>query len=404
MSGHFYEHSGTSESLNIVMGIIPGMSSPAHPCHIALVICMVALLAAQVSAAITIHTSAGGAQSSGAGNSVAPGLAAVPDPAPGDLSVTRGSRFTTTISGPSYTSAFVWVHGTSGLSGAPGDQPPILAAGQDGVAQDPAGGPYAIGSYQFSGGGGRTLRDDVPAAPAAGTGYYARVDLGGSGSVTLGWVTSINTKTGSYDIRVERSSGGSVRTDDVSVTVTEGSLTAGTSGTITGYVGGELVLTGTNTETGTTYLFITGPNLPASGGRLDNPGVAVTDGDPSSFTRVQVGDNGQWQYTWEIANIDPGTYTVFAESDPRSLANLGSTGFSSTSVVLGAATVTSAPPTITTTFTTVPTTASTTTASATPTQTSTAPPSTTRAGVAVPAIALAATAVAGWLTRIRWNR
>ncbi len=360
--------------------IIPFMASPSHLFQYAPVICIIALLVVQVSAAVG-------------------------DPTPGDPSVTRGESFTTTISGPSYTSAYVWVHGTSGLSGAPGDQPPVLAAGQDGVVQDPPGGPYTVGSYQYSGGGGRTLRNDVPSSPDAGTRYYARVDIGGSGSVTVGWVTSINTKTGGYDIRVERSSGGSVRTDDVLVTVTEGEVTAEAPGTITAYIGGELVLTGVNTETGTTYLFITGPNLPASGGRLDRPEVAVVDGNPSTFTQAQVGGLGVWQYTWGIPVIDPGTYTVFAESDPRSFQNLGSTTYNTIPVVLGASSVTGTTPSITTTTSTVPPTASPTTIPATATPSQTTPvPTSTRAGAFVPASAIAGTVLAGWLIGTRRNR
>ncbi len=379
------------------------MSFPSYSCHIALTLCIIGLVLMPVSAAVTIQNPAGESQSVGSGNSVSPVPPTLPDPIPADLSVTRGSRFTTTISGPSYTSAYVWVHGTSGLSGAPGDQPPVLAAGQAGVERDPAGGPYTIGSYRFSGGGGKTLRDDVPLSPNGGTGYYALVDLGGSGSVAVGWATSIVTKTGGYDIRVERSSGGNIRTDDVSVSVTEGEVTAEATGAVTGFVGGELVLTGTNTETPTTYLLIAGPNLPPSGGRLDNPRTAVVDGNPATFTSVQVGDSGQWQYTWEIANIDPGTYTVIAESDPRSFPDLGSTGFSTTSVVLGSGSVT---PEVTTVVTTIshtpPTTATTTPPTTTTTPASTGTPypaATTRAGVEVPVVTVAAAALSWWFGR-----
>jgi hypothetical protein len=91
-------------------------------------------------------------------------------------------------------------------------------------------------------------------------------------------------------------------------------------GTRTAYLGEEILLQGMNTDSDITYLFVTGPNLPAAGGRLDKPLTGVIDGDPASFTHVDVGSNHRWQYRWQTAGIglDAGTYTVYAESFPRS--------------------------------------------------------------------------------------
>ena len=41
------------------------------------------------------------------------------------------------------------------------------------------------------------------------------------------------------------------------------------------FLGQEVILSGTNSETDTVYLFITGPNLPANGGLLTDPRQAV---------------------------------------------------------------------------------------------------------------------------------
>jgi|GEM_PF-3747628 len=53
---------------------------------------------------------------------------------------------------------------------------------------------------------------------------------------------------------------------------------------LTVYPGSEVTLAGTSTWSDTVYLFVTGPNLPADGGRLDAPHTPVRSGDPESFT------------------------------------------------------------------------------------------------------------------------
>lgn len=251
-------------------------------------------------------------------------------------SVVRGTRFTSTINGLPNTDYFLWVKGTGTMTGTSGDQPPLLTASQVGVAEDPVGGPYTIGSYQFSGGSGRTIRDDVPPAPAAGTGYYALVTTDTGGSRTVEWTTSQDTNDRTYDIHVERMTGTSVQSDDVNVRIIKGAVTAVVGGSSSAFIGEEVDLSGTNSETDTVYLFITGPNLPSSGGRLDNPRVPVRDGDPSSFTSATVQSDNTWLYRWQTADIgiDAGTYTVFAEATPRSRDNLGNTDYGTTTVIL----------------------------------------------------------------------
>jgi S-layer glycoprotein len=256
--------------------------------------------------------------------------------------VTRGDQFTTSIHGDTYTEYFIWVEGSSFLSGAPGDQPPMLVAGQVGVARDPPGGPYTIGSRQVS--GGRTIQDDVPPAPSGGTGYYALVTTDEGGTRTVLWATSQDTAAGSYTIRVEGGTGADVVYDEADVTVTRGTLSLRVGGqSISAYLGEEVDLTGRNTETSTTYLFVTGPNIPSSGGRLDSPRTPVADGDPASFTQAQVDTGGTWRYRWQTEGLglDAGTYTIFAVSTPVSYPSLGDTVYGTTTVDLARSPVSS---------------------------------------------------------------
>lgn len=74
----------------------------------------------------------------------------------------------------------------------------------------------------------------------------------------------------------------------------------------------------------TIYLFMTGPGLPANG-------VTLTDvsqrADQGKFTQVDVNSDQEWSmkwYTHRIENeIDPGTYIVYASTEPVDKSNLG---------------------------------------------------------------------------------
>lgn len=144
-------------------------------------------------------------------------------------SITRGQQFTVDITGKPNTAYYAWLTRTWPLSGEPYDQPPVVVANQWHVEQDPSGGPYTIGSYQYYNGNGRTILDDV--APSSSvmpnTSYYALVTTDESGKATLAFKTSRYTALKSYSVRVENPS--SVNTDTLlvqmgSATVKKGSI------------------------------------------------------------------------------------------------------------------------------------------------------------------------------------
>lgn len=147
---------------------------------------------------------------------------------------------------------------------------------------------------------------------------------------------------------------------------------------VTVYPGSEVTLTGTSTGSDTVYLFVTGPNLPPAGGRLDSPHTAVRSGDPGSFTGVTVGSDDRWTYRWRTgeARLDAGTYTVYAVDAPVDRRNLAGHSYTTLPVTLAVPPVTSVadiavpplPPEETETPTTMPT------ATPTPEPTTAAPP------------------------------
>jgi hypothetical protein len=115
---------------------------------------------------------------------------------PGAGAITRGSTFTVTVTGQSRTAYDIWPKGTHAMSGEAGDQPPIIAAGQTDVVQDPPGGPYVIGNHPISGGG--TILGDVPpdSSVTSATSYYAEVTTDASGYGVVLFRTSSATATG----------------------------------------------------------------------------------------------------------------------------------------------------------------------------------------------------------------
>jgi hypothetical protein len=120
----------------------------------------------------------------------------------------------------------------------------------------------------------------------------------------------------------------------VTVQVIKGSVTVVAGGTTSYYLGQQVVLSGVNTATDTTYLFMTGPNLPSSGGSLTDPHTPVITGQPGTFTQVPVNADNTWEYKWQTGNlgIDAGVYTVYAVATPNSRNDLGNAQFTTQSV------------------------------------------------------------------------
>ncbi|MFA5294930.1 MAG: MEMAR_RS02690 family S-layer glycoprotein [Methanoregulaceae archaeon] len=250
--------------------------------------------------------------------------------------VVRGNQFSVTVTGRPNEQYYVWVKGTSGMTD-PAKLPPMIAMNQDGVAQDPVAGPYTIGAYQYEGGAGRTIKDDVAPAPDNGVVYYARITTSSSGTRTVGFTTGPDTDDKKYTIRVENNFAGQFRSDEVNVNVEKGTVTIVAAGDQSYFLGQEVKLSGTNSETEEVYMFITGPNLPSNGGLLTDPRTAVNPFIiPPLFTTTTVNDDNTWEYKWQTANlnIDAGTYTIYAVSTPNARDQLAGTQYGTVSIII----------------------------------------------------------------------
>ena len=93
-------------------------------------------------------------------------------------------------------------------------------------------------------------------------------------------------------------------------------------------LGDTLPLSGSAPGADSVYLFLTGPNLPANGVKLDDISVPVVTGVPSTFAQASVDADGTWEYTWYTRTAgglpDAGTYTVYVVTEPVGRRDLGS--------------------------------------------------------------------------------
>jgi hypothetical protein len=108
------------------------------------------------------------------------------------------------------------------------------------------------------------------------------------------------------------------------------------------YYGGEdIQISGTNTVTDKTYLFLSGPNLPSTGGSIKvtdpkNATNKVVNDDETNFQVVKVQSDNTWSWTWKTKNIafEAGTYTIYAVSTPKDKTDLANTTYGTTSIMI----------------------------------------------------------------------
>lgn len=237
-----------------------------------------------------------------------------------EFRVTRGSSFTVTITGQPNTYYYLFVDSTQTKPA------PIIALNQKNVERG-IGGDYITED-------GKRLDNSVPKdVPSR---YYARVKLDSNGELAVGFQTTKDTDDKRYTLRVETKIGGAYKSDETTVSVSEGTVTLGAEGSGTYYMGDQIKLSGTSTEGNTIYLFVTGPNLPSVGGKLTDPSVAVSNGNDATFNSADLDEDDEYDFTWRTENIgiDSGTYTIYAVSTPNDKNHLADTAYATFSLSL----------------------------------------------------------------------
>jgi len=286
---------------------------------------------------------------------------------PNKDTVTRSKPFSVTVTGKPATFYWVWVKGTSQMSGLYDDQPPMIAPNQVGVYNaSPSNGTTVLGDNPML--WGKFIPENkepeyvfqqVPyssnfAKNFNGTKYWAMIKTNENGVRTIEFTTSNQTKAQKYTIRVENNTKGpytaayiadptttaakDYKTDECDVKVEKGTVTITAAGDGSYYLGEEIKFSGTNTETVKTYLFISGPNLKSVGSQFStDPRLnAVETGDATTFKVVDVNADNTWSWKWGTATValDAGTYTVYAVSAPQQKDELTDVAYGTVSIIV----------------------------------------------------------------------
>ena len=256
--------------------------------------------------------------------------------------VFRNNDFAVTITGCPNVNYVLWVKGSSSV--APETVPYIIPA-QNSVTFSDA----TAGGYVFSGiAGGTTVAADVCTVPAPAGDYYAMVKLSSSGTRSIGFRTDETTKNQTYTIRTDLYKADAPFSpvyDTVKVKVEMGDVTLTASGDSSYYIGESIVLSGTNTDSDDTWLFMTGPNLKSKGAPLTDlqDGVVTggtLDSNPAagSWAPMNVETDDTWEYKWNThcVDLDVGTYTIYAVTSPINKDDLGANDviYATTSIVI----------------------------------------------------------------------
>ncbi|WFN36289.1 DUF3821 domain-containing protein [Methanomicrobium antiquum] len=238
--------------------------------------------------------------------------------------VVRGNGFAITVDAAPKTDYALWISGTNGSSNVP----PTITVGQDDVTINDAS--AAAFAYKS----GTTVIADT-----YGADRYAMVKTSASGTITVGFTTDSDTSDSTYTIRAQKHDLSNLQLyDTVKVKVEKGAVTVTASGDGSYYLGEEVVLSGTNTDSDDVYLFITGPNLPTSGGMITEPahtvnpfGTAGTD-----YLSESVKTDDTWEYKWDTSaiGVDAGTYTIYAVAENVIKSNLSGRKYDTVSIVV----------------------------------------------------------------------
>ena len=235
-------------------------------------------------------------------------------------SVVRSNPFTVTISGESLHQYAVYLETPSN-----NEVNPTLQGGQVGFQGTypeqsiPAAG-YTLGYYDVAGvqvsAPGEIFYDGY--LPAIG-GVF-KTDA--SGKRTIQFNTDKTTEDKTYTVKVSdliqdafsEMIFDASNYDKVKVKVEKGAVTIAASGDGSYYIGDEIKLTGTNTDSTDVFLFITGQNLAENGilvKALPDKVAAKENGQP-----VAVKTDNTWEYKWDTSKIalDTGAYTIYATS------------------------------------------------------------------------------------------
>ncbi|WP_265582533.1 MEMAR_RS02690 family S-layer glycoprotein [Methanofollis aquaemaris] len=237
--------------------------------------------------------------------------------------VVRNNDFTVTIRGAAKANYYLYIEKVSGLEP---EQYPTLKPGQIGVTYSDSGLPAfdADMKFAYEGKDASALTTVNGKIDTGAPKTYALVKTSSGGLRTVGFTTSSDTKDRSFTFKVVDPDD-ATKDDDVKVKIEEGEVTITAEGAGTYYLGEEIKLSGTNTDSDNVYLFMTGPNLGKDNGvSLVDTSIDAYKADGKVERSVESDDT--WEYRWDTSAIkgsvlESGTYTVYAVSAKGDLDN-----------------------------------------------------------------------------------
>ena len=233
-------------------------------------------------------------------------------------SVVRGNSFAVTITGESKKNYNLFIKEVSSIDTS---KYPSILPGQNGVKVDVL---------------------SAPASSAANASpVNATVTTTAGGTRTVQFNTNSNTNDRQFTIRVEDPTDPANNYDEVKVKVEKGAVTITAAGTGTYYIGEEITLEGTCTESDYVYLFLTGPNLGTNGVKLTEPLIETVTTNLTTFDSEPVEADDTWSFKWNTAELsnkgmalDSGGYTIYAASKAVSKKDLSDAEYDTISIQL----------------------------------------------------------------------
>ncbi|MDE2533519.1 MAG: MEMAR_RS02690 family S-layer glycoprotein [Methanocorpusculum sp.] len=214
-------------------------------------------------------------------------------------SVVRSNPFTVTISGKAQFVYAIYLENAIAT-----DNNPELQPSQSGFK----------GNFLFD----NTIENNVA---VQGGGFF---ETDASGKRTVQYNTAANTEDKTYTVKVnglvsyDATTGVAILDtsdyDKVKVKVEKGAVTISASGDGSYYIGDEIKLTGTNTDSSNIFLFLTGQNLAENGIVLKD--LPTKTAAHLAENPVAVKTDNTWEYKWDTSQIalDTGAYTIYATS------------------------------------------------------------------------------------------
>lgn len=254
----------------------------------------------------------------------------------------RDSQFTATVTGMPNTlyEVFIYDECPPKITGKICDRPPFISGDRAdllsrGIALDPIDGPYPIGNQRVVDccTDGMLIRQAVPSGDAypsigqdvyeKGTRYYAQVRTGPEGTVTVPFWIDTTVKPGTFTIQAQDILYDLKSTATIEVPL--GTITGSTmnpSGVVKTefFLGDEIWIEGTNSDSNMTYIWLTGPGLNPCGVNLFSP-LESTDPVKAFVYDTKDGIANYWRVdpNWDTGAVPvgEGKYTLWMASvDP----------------------------------------------------------------------------------------